>query len=72
MSYELIGITGSLMIILAFLFKDIVKVRVADTVGAMLFVVYGVLIHSFSTVFLNLVLIGVQVVQLAKLKKSRS
>lgn len=60
MNYEIIGITGSVMIILAFTFKGEKKIRIADAVGAGLFIVYGLLIKSFSTVFLNVVLVAVQ------------
>lgn len=59
--YEWIGILGSIAIIIAFLFKDQRKIRIADAIGAGLFVIYGFLIHSFSNVFLNCILIAVQV-----------
>lgn len=65
MRYEWIGILGSIAIIIAFTFKDTRKIRIADAIGAALFIVYGVLIGSFSNVLLNAVLIGVQVWRLA-------
>lgn len=61
MQYEWIGILGSVAIIIAFLFKDTIKIRIADAIGAALFIVYGILIHSFSNVLLNAVLIAVQI-----------
>jgi len=65
---EVIGIIATLFIILAFLNKDVKKIRIFDIVGALLFILYGLLIKSFSTVLLNLVLTGVNIYQLYKLK----
>ena len=59
---------GSITIIIAFLFTNEKKIRIFDAIGAALFILYGVLIHSFSTVLLNTVLIAVHVVKLNKLK----
>ena len=65
---EWLGIAGTLFIILAFTMNGERKIRVLDLIGALLFVVYGVTIHSFSTV-LNVVLV---VVQAYKLLRRRS
>lgn len=66
---EWLGIAGTLFIILAFTMNGERKIRVLDLIGALLFVVYGVTIHSFSTVLLNVVLV---VVQAYKLLRRRS
>ena len=66
---EWIGIAGTLFIILAFTMNGERKIRVLDLIGALLFVIYGVTIHSFSTVLLNVVLV---VVQAYKLLRRRS
>lgn len=66
---EWLGISGTLFIILAFTMNGERKIRVLDLIGALLFVVYGVTIHSFSTVLLNVVLV---VVQAYKLLRRRS
>lgn len=50
---ELIGIIGSAFICVAFLFKNVIWIRLFDSVGAILFITYGLMIHSFSTVLLN-------------------
>ena len=66
---EWLGIAGTLFIILAFTMNGERKIRVLDLIGALLFVVYWVTIHSFSTVLLNVVLV---VVQAYKLLRRRS
>lgn len=69
---EFLGIAASLMIICAFLFKDIRIIRILDGIGAALFILYGFLIHSFSNILLNTFLVIIQVVQLARLyRKSK-
>ena len=66
---EWLGIAGTLFIILAFTMNGEREIRVLDLIGALLFVIYGVTIHSFSTVLLNVVLV---VVQAYKLLRRRS
>lgn len=65
--YEWFGIIGSIAIIIAFTFKDEKKIRIADTIGAGLFVVYGVIIHSISNILLNSILIVIQIANLYRL-----
>ena len=66
---ELLGIIASLFIIAAFIFKDIKIIRILDAVGALLYVLYGILIHSFSNVLLNSFLVIIQIYHLIKLNK---
>lgn len=63
---EWLGIAGTLFIILAFTMNGERKIRVLDLIGALLFVIYGVTIHSFSTVLLNVVLVVVQAYKLLR------
>lgn len=66
---EWIGIAGTLLIILAFTMNGERKIRIFDLIGALLFIIYGVTIRSFSTILLNVVLV---VVQAYKLLRRRS
>ena len=66
---EILGVTATLFIVVAFMQKGEFKIRVLDCIGAILFIVYGVLIHSFSTVLLNFILVAVQVYHLKKMSK---
>ena len=69
MFVEILGIVASLFVISAFLFKNVKIVRVLDAVGALLYVIYGILIHSYANILLNTVLIAVQIYHLYKLNK---
>ena len=68
---ELLGITATLFIIAGFLQSGELKIRILDCIGAVLFVVYGMCIHSFSTVLLNSVLIGIQIYKIVKLRRNQ-
>ena len=67
--YEIIGIVATLFIIASFLTRDLINVRLVNLVGSVIFVVYGVLIHSWSTAILNVVMIIVHLVYLLRRKK---
>lgn len=71
MIYEWIGIAGSILIIIAFLNKDERTIRILDAVGALLFVIYGGLTQTWSTMTLNAVLIVVQIVRLIRIRRER-
>lgn len=68
MLIELIGIIATLFILLAFSFNDKTKIRIFDTVGAVLFVIYGILIGSVSVWLLNGALIIINVAKIIKKK----
>lgn len=63
---EVIGIIGTLFIVFAFTMTGETKIRIFDGIGALLFVIYGLTIRSFSTVLLNGILIAVHIYKLAK------
>lgn len=66
---EVLGIIATLFIIIAFLCQGELRIRLYDLVGAILFVIYGTLIKSFSTILLNAILILVQLYHINKLRK---
>jgi hypothetical protein len=69
---ETIGIIATLIIIVAFLMKGELKIRVIDTVGAVIFIGYGVLISSLSVILLNVVLVFIQLYHINKLTKGKN
>lgn len=71
MLVELVGILAGLLVLGSFLFKDQVKIRIVNAVGSVIFVVYGILITSYATIFLNSVMIVVHMHYLCKGGKKR-
>lgn len=64
MSYEIIGLTATLFVLLSFLMKRIELVRIINIIGAVLFVIYGLCINALSTWLLNGILIVIHIVYL--------
>ena len=67
MRYELIGLCGTVFILIAFLFNSEREIRIFDMIGSVLFVIYGALIGAYSNVVLNGALIIVHIVKLQKM-----
>ena len=68
MNYEVIGVCASVIVLISFLLKGEEKIRIVNLIGAILFVIYGLLIHAFSVWFLNSVLVLVHLYKLIKFK----
>lgn len=63
---EWLGIVASLFILASFLTSNQVKTRIINFVGCVVFVVYGFLLPAYSTAFMNMAMIIVHIVFLAK------
>lgn len=68
MNPEYIGLTGTVLILIAFLCNGEKKIRLFDMAGSVLFVIYGCFIHAYSNIVLNGILILVHIWKLHKLK----
>ena len=64
---ELTGYFASILILVSLLMSSAVKLRVINAIGAIVFTVYGILIRSYPTAFLNGVSVIVDVYYLVKL-----
>ncbi len=72
MGYELIGICGSLWIVISMSFPSTEKrknilMRVLNMVGSACFVVYGLLIPAYSTALVNFIMIFINLLNIYKL-----
>ena len=65
---EIIGVIATLFILLAFTQNDKKLIRSIDTRGAILFVIYGILIGSLSVWLLNGCLIIINIYKIIKNK----
>ena len=70
-SFEWIGVIASIFIFLSFLFKKPTHIRVVNSIGSVLFLIYGVLLGAFSVWFMNVAIIILQVYQIIKDNKLR-
>jgi hypothetical protein len=59
---EWVGYLASLVLMISFLMKNINKLRIINSIGAVLFVVYGVLLDiSWPIVITNIFILGVNI-----------
>ena len=68
---ELIGYTGSFLVIISMLMTSVVKLRVINTIGSVIFCAYAVCIHSYPTAAMQLCLIAINAVSLYKLMNTK-
>ena len=68
---ELIGYTGSLLVIVSMLMTSVVKLRIINTVGSVIFCTYAFLIHSYPTAIMQICLIIINIINLYKLNNTK-
>ena len=62
--YEIIGYAASLLVALSLTMKSLQKLRIINMIGAIVFIVYGLLIGAIPVAFLNTLILGVNVYNL--------
>ncbi len=68
---ELIGWIGNIFVVISFLNNDTLKLRSYNLVGASLWLAYGIIAGSFSIIFLNIVVISIQIVKITQIIRKR-
>ena len=63
---ELLGLTAMFFVLGSFLLKGEYRIRLVNGFGAMLFVIYGVIIEAWSVWLLNIFLLIIQIVFLCR------
>lgn len=67
MMIELFGYLGSLLVVVSMLMTSVMKLRVINTIGAGIFSVYALIIHSYPTALMNICLVIINVYNLMRL-----
>lgn len=65
--YELIGYAGSALVAISLTMKSLVRLRFVNLVGALFFISYGFLIKAFPVVFMNTIIVGINVYYLVRM-----
>lgn len=64
---EWVGYLASLVLMISFLMKNIITLRIINSIGAILFVVYGImLVISWPIIITNTFILGVNIYYLVK------
>lgn len=66
---EFLGYMATFFVAASFLFKSIVYLRIVNSIGAILFVIYSVIITVYPVALLNAFLVVVNIYQLWRLKQ---
>lgn len=63
---EWLGMIASAFILISFLTSNQIKTRIINSIGCVVFVVYGFLLPTYSTAFMNLAMLVVHAVFLTR------
>ena len=69
---EVVGWIATFVVIGSFLINDMLKLRSVNLVGATLWLIYGIIAGSFSIMFLNIVVMCIQVFKIRELLKNKN
>ena len=69
---EIVGWVATFVVIGSFLINDMLKLRSVNLVGATLWLLYGVIAGSLSIMFLNVVVMSIQIFKIRQLLKNKS
>ena len=68
---ELVGWVATFVVIGSFLVNDLIKLRSINLVGATLWLIYGIIASSYSIMFLNIVVMSIQIFKINQLIKNK-
>ena len=69
---EIIGYVGSAFVLASFLMASVVRLRIINSIGCVVSVVYGLLIHAYPTVIMNAALLLINIFFLIRMSKQKS
>lgn len=64
---ELFGYLGSFLVLISFLMTSVFKLRIVNTIGSVIFMIYAFIIHSYPTAIMNFCLVLINLYYLWKL-----
>lgn len=67
---EIVGYIGSLLVLISFLMTSVAKLRIVNSIGSFIFMVYALIIKSYPTAIMNFCLILINLHFLYKTNKS--
>ncbi len=67
--FEIIGYLASIVIAISLLMKSLIRLRVINGIGALVFVVYGILIQAYPVAVLNGIIVVIDIYYLLQMLK---
>lgn len=68
---ELIGYFGSALVLVSMLMTSVIRLRVINLIGSVIFAAYALMIRSYPTAVMNICLAGINVYHLMRLTKEQ-
>ena len=68
---ELVGYTGSILVVVSMLMTSLKKLRIVNTAGSVIFAVYALVIKSYPTAGMQFALIAINMYRLYKLSNTK-
>ncbi len=70
--FEIIGYIGTAFVLLSFLMTSVVRLRVLNTIGSLVSLVYLLIRHAYPTAFMNAALVVINVIHLARMYNQKA
>ena len=70
MIIEIVGYIGSFLVLVSFLMTSVFKLRVVNTIGSLIFMIYALIIKSYPTAVMNFCLVLINLHFLWKMSHS--
>ncbi len=70
--YELLGYLASILIAISLLMRSVFRLRLINLIGAVCFVIYGVLIAAYPIAVVNAVIIGINLYYLREMRQAEN
>ena len=67
---EMFGYLGSALVVVSMLMTSVVRLRVINLIGSVIFAIYALIIKSYPTAVMNFFLVGINVYHLMRLRGS--
>lgn len=70
MMIEMAGYFGSALVLVSFLMVSVVKLRVINALGSLIFAIYALIIQSYPTALMNFCLVGINIFYLVRFQNT--
>ena len=67
---ELFGYLGSALVVVSMLMTSVMKLRIINTIGSVIFMIYALIIRSYPTALMNLFLVGINIYHMLRLRNT--
>lgn len=68
---ELVGYSASIFIAISLMMTDIVRLRVINSIGCLLFVIYGYTVGAYPVALANIIIIIINLYNLYRIKNNK-